>query len=211
MLNKMNRFESIGDNCEFAFYLRSLGVDDGSLFRWTLIQNYQSLLTLLESGFEDLFSFENLKPSWQDMVVDSKYNICFHTKMYSDNLDGKWIWSKQEKERRDIYLIEKNKINYLIEKFKKSLSNQEKIFVLKNNENNLDEFAIKLSEKISCFGDAKILYVKSDGNNSGECVLEEISNNLYFSYIDRFAEYSNADNFSKLGWDKVIEQSLLKL
>uniref|UniRef100_UPI001F4E9A44 hypothetical protein n=1 Tax=Rosenbergiella epipactidis TaxID=1544694 RepID=UPI001F4E9A44 len=76
MFDKINRFESIGDNCEFAFYLRSSGVDVGSLFRWTLIKNYQSLLTLFEMDFHNLYKFENLEPSWKDMVIDNKFNIC---------------------------------------------------------------------------------------------------------------------------------------
>lgn len=38
-MNKLQRFESLGDNCEFAFFLRESGYDEGSLFRWTLIKN----------------------------------------------------------------------------------------------------------------------------------------------------------------------------
>ena len=43
-MNKLQRFESLGDNCEFAFFLRASGYDEGSLFRWTLIKNYHALL-----------------------------------------------------------------------------------------------------------------------------------------------------------------------
>lgn len=46
MMNKLQRFESLGDNCEFAFFLRESGYDEGSLFRWTLIKNYHALLKL---------------------------------------------------------------------------------------------------------------------------------------------------------------------
>lgn len=38
MINNLQRFESLGDNCEFAFFLRESGYDEGSLFRWTLIK-----------------------------------------------------------------------------------------------------------------------------------------------------------------------------
>ena len=38
MMNNLQRFESLGDNCEFAFFLRESGYDEGSLFRWTLIK-----------------------------------------------------------------------------------------------------------------------------------------------------------------------------
>lgn len=29
MMNKLQRFESLGDNCEFAFFLRESGYDEG--------------------------------------------------------------------------------------------------------------------------------------------------------------------------------------
>lgn len=55
MINNLQRFESLGDNCEFAFFLRESGYDEGSLFRWTLIKNYHALLKLIESDFADLY------------------------------------------------------------------------------------------------------------------------------------------------------------
>lgn len=124
MLNHIDRFENLGDNCEFAFYLRSSGVDEGSLFRWTLVKNYWSLLNLIQADFQDLFEFENLRPSWQDMVLDTKYDMCFHTKMYSENINGKWSWNQGEEELNNIFLEEKNKIAYLVKKFKSSLANK---------------------------------------------------------------------------------------
>jgi len=111
MLNHIDRFENLGDNCEFAFYLRSSGVDEGSLFRWTLVKNYWSLLNLIQADFQDLFEFENLRPSWQDMVLDSKYDMCFHTKMYSENINGKWSWNQGEEELNNIFLEEKTKLH----------------------------------------------------------------------------------------------------
>ncbi|MCG7388271.1 hypothetical protein [Pantoea sp. ACRSB] len=128
MLSQIERFENLGDNCEFAFFLRSSGVEEGSLFRWTLVKNYWSLLNLLQSDFQGLFDFDNLKLSWQDMVLDTKYDLCFHTKMYSENVDGEWIWKQNKEELHEIYLEEMNKIKYLVSKFKSSLKNKDRIF-----------------------------------------------------------------------------------
>ncbi|SEQ10458.1 hypothetical protein SAMN05216522_101208 [Rosenbergiella nectarea] len=207
MNDEIGRFESLGDNCEFAFYLRSSGMDVGSLFRWTLIKNYWSLLKLLETDFQCLYEFENLQPSWQDMVIDTKFDLGFHTKMYSELIDEKWVWTKTQSELSEIYAEEKGKINYLIKKFKLSLANKDKIFIIKNNENNLDDFALALSKEIIKYGDAKLIYVKSDDvtYNKG---IERITENLYVTYIDRFAEYHKADDLSKNGWDNVIKEAL---
>lgn len=213
MLNHIERFENLGDNCEFAFYLRSSGVDEGSLFRWTLVKNHWSLLNLIQSDFEGLFELENLQPSWHDMVLDTKYDLCFHTKMYSENQNGKWSWNQNKKELNDIFIEEKNKISYLVSKFKSSLSNKEKIFVIKNNANSLDQLSIDLAKEISKHGDAKILHVKSDmldyTNNKEK--IERLSSNLYLTYIDKFAAYNKADDVSKNGWDNVIRNALLEM
>ncbi|MDU7837699.1 MAG: hypothetical protein E7J63_05190 [Pantoea sp.] len=213
MFNHIDRFENLGDNCEFAFYLRFSGVDEGSLFRWTLVKNYWSLLNLIQSDFQGLFELENLRPSWHDMVLDTKYDMCFHTKMYSENKNGKWLWNQDNEELNDIFLEEKNKISYLVSKFKSSLNNKNRIFVIKNNANDLDDFTIHLSKEISKHGDAKILYVKSDGMNyaNNKEKIERVANNLYLTYIDKFAEYNKADNLSKNGWDNVIRNALLKM
>lgn len=213
MSNHIDRFENLGDNCEFAFYLRFSGVDEASLFRWTLVKNYWSLLNLIQSDFQGLFELENLRPSWHDMVLDTKYDMCFHTKMYSENINGKWLWNQDNEELNDIFLEEKNKISYLVSKFKSSLTNKNRIFVIKNNANDLDDFTIHLSKEISKHGDAKILYVKSDGMNyaNNKEKTERVANNLYLTYIDKFAEYNKADNLSKNGWDNVIRNALLKM
>jgi len=211
MISHIDRFENLGDNCEFAFYLRSSGVDEGSLFRWTLIKNYWSLLSLLQSDFQGLFEFKNLKPSWHDMVLDTKFDICFHTKMYSENEDGKWSWNQDKKQLNDIYFEEKNKISYLVSKFKTSLANKDRIFVIKNNSNNLDNLTTDLAKAISKYGDAKLLYIKSDAVNysNNKEKIEKIMDNLYVTYIDKFAEYNKADDLSKNGWDNVIRNALL--
>lgn len=213
MVSNIDRFENLGDNCEFAFYLRSSGVDEGSLFRWTLVKNYWSLLNLIQSDFQDLFEFKNLQPSWHDMVLDTKYDMCFHTKMYSENQNGKWLWNQEEKKLHDLFLEEKNKISYLVSKFKSSLASKDKIFVIKNNANNLDNLTIELAKEISRHGDAKILYVKSDGVNyiSKKEKIEQLENNLFLTYIDKFAEYSKADDLSKNGWDNVIRNALINM
>lgn len=213
MLNHIERFENLGDNCEFAFYLRSSGVDEGSLFRWTLVKNYWSLLNLIQSDFQGLFELENLQPSWHDMVLDSKYEMCFHTKMYSENHNGKWSWNQDNRELNDIFIEEKSKIAYLVSKFKSSLANKNKIFVIKNNANNLDNLTIELAKEISNYGDAKILLVKSDSTDyaSNKEKIDRLSSNLYLTYIDKFAEYNKADDLSKNGWDNVIRNALLKM
>ncbi|HGY5196918.1 TPA: hypothetical protein ACNV6G_001776 [Raoultella ornithinolytica] len=208
MMNNLQRFESLGDNCEFAFFLRESGYDEGSLFRWALIKNYHSLLRLIKSDFADFYIYENLTPSWQDMVLDQKHDICFHTEMYSDNKDERWSWRYSEQENNLIYKKEMDKINYLIDKFKKSLADENKIFVVKNNGNNLDDIALALSKEFKKHGNSKILYVKSDADNSKVGEITKVTDNFFTAAIDRFSDYSRANEYSRAGWQAIINNAV---
>ena len=205
---QLQRFESIGDNCEFSFFLRKLGNDNGSLFRWALIKDFHSLLNLIKSNFVHLYSLENLIPSWQDMVLDQRYDICFHTEMYSDLNNEEWKWRYSYSQNKVIYENEKNKIDYLIKKFKKSIQNEKKIFVIKKNDNTIDDIVIELSSELKKRGDSNLLYIKSNLTNIpyGEVVKKH--DNLYLGSIDQFAEYSQANCYSESIWKKIIKNTL---
>ena len=208
MMNKLQRFESLGDNCEFAFFLRESGYDEGSLFRWTLIKNYHALLKLIESDFAGLYVYENLTPSWQDMVLDQQYDICFHTEMYSDNKNDSWVWRYSAQENDLIYKKEVEKINYLISKFKKSLVDDNKIFVVKSNGNNLDDIVFALAKEFKKHGNSKILYVKSNVESAAVGEIKKVTDNLFIGAIDSFADYSRANEYSREGWQAVIDNAV---
>lgn len=207
MSKTLDRFESMGDNCEFAFFLKDSGVDEASLFRWTLIKNYHSLLRLVKNNFVGLSAYENLTPSWQDMVLDKAYDICFHTEMYSDQVDGNWTWRFSEIKNKNIYRKEIEKINYLITKLKKSLSDDNKIFVIKCNDNNIEDIALELSKEFLRYGNSKVLYVKDNLPEDLTGKITKINNNFYIGAIDRFAAYNQADNYSKQGWQALINEA----
>ena len=209
MMNKLQRFESLGDNCEFAFFLRESGYDEGSLFRWTLIKNYHALLKLIESDFADFYIYENLTPSWQDMVLDQKHDLCFHTEMYSDNINDCWSWRYSEQENNIIYKKEMDKIKYLVDKFRKGLADENKIFVVKSNGNNLDDIVLALSKEFKKHGDSKILYVKSDADSSNVGEITKVTDNLFTAVIDRFADYSRANEYSREGWQAIINNAVV--
>lgn len=95
-------------------------------------------------------------------MLDQQYDICFHTEMYSDNKNDSWVWRYSEQGNDLIYKKEVEKINYLISKFKKSLVDENKIFVVKSNGNNLDDIVFALAKEFKKHGNSKILYVKSN-------------------------------------------------
>lgn len=142
------------------------------------------------------------------MVLDQQYDICFHTEMYSDNKNDSWVWRYSEQENDLIYKKEVEKINYLISKFKKSLVDDNKIFVVKSNGNNLDDIVFALAKEFKKHGNSKILYVKSNVESSAPGEIKKETDNLFIGAIDRFADYSRANEYSREGWQAIIDNAV---
>ncbi|WP_261797592.1 hypothetical protein, partial [Klebsiella pneumoniae] len=141
-------------------------------------------------------------------VLDQRHDICFHTEMYSDNKDDGWVWRYSEEENDLIYTREMDKINYLINKFKNSLADENKIFVVKSNGNNLDDVVLAFANEFKKHGNSKILYVKSDAGNSTPGEITKLTDNLFVGAIDRFADYSRANEYSREGWQAIIDNAV---
>ncbi|CAE1144415.1 hypothetical protein ACWA06_04370 [Serratia rhizosphaerae] len=209
---KTLHFESMGDNCEFGFYLRSKGIENGSLFRWSLIKDHQDLLNLISSNFEGFYQLNNLQPTWRNMLVDKANGVIFHTELYSQEINGHWEFEENDEKRKEIYLAEKEKIDYLVKKFKNSLKEGNRIFVIKKNNNEIDMSVIeRLSAALEQYGKAKILVVFQSNESDKLGKIEYVNDNILISYIDRFAEYSQADDISVEGWDKIISNVMKEL
>lgn len=202
---KLSCFESMGDNCEFGFYLRSKGIESGSLFRWSLIKDHQDVLNLISSDFDGFYRLDNLQPTWRNMLVDNANGVVFHTELYSHQIDGNWVFEDDDKEIKEKYLIEKEKIDYLVNKFKTALKQGDRVFVIKKNNNQIDMSVIKqLAGKLNQYGKTKILVVFQSNDINKQGMVEYNDDNVLVSYIDRFADYNQADNISIEGWDKII-------
>ncbi|WP_241569917.1 hypothetical protein [Rosenbergiella collisarenosi] len=206
MITDIERFESLGDNCEFGFFLRDKGIEKSSLFRWTLTHDINNLEYIFSKNFEDLYLFENLEPAWQNMVLDKKYGLSFHTEMYSVNNEGIWEWKFDAEENLKIYSKEKEKIKYFLEELRRSIMDDKKIFILKSNDNNGYQGALALSTYLEKNGRAKVLYVRSSENP--DYSITKINNHLYLANIDRFAPYNRANDYSNEGWTSILKNAI---
>lgn len=195
------RFENIGDNCEFGFVKRAHGDESGGLLRWVL-SSPDALLQGLQNRFDGLYAFENLSPSWDNMVSDSRYGFFFHTEMFSKNLQ----WVESEETRRAIYKNEKEKIDYLVGKFFRRLADPSVILVYKRNENLPQNVAEELAQAIAQHGPARLLVVRhtEDPNLIGHVRPES---SYLAGYLDHFAPYGHSDQFSPV-WNSVLSEAL---
>ncbi|KXV76829.1 hypothetical protein AD954_10195 [Acetobacter cerevisiae] len=198
---KTERFENIGDNCEFGFVKRAHGDESGGLLRWARASP-EALIEALRHSFAGLYAFENLSAFWDNMVRDSRYGFCFHTGMLSQDR----LWCDSEEQRWKIYKSEKEKIDYLVEKFLQRLSDPSVFCVYKCNENVQHEVAEELAQAIAQHGPARLLVVRhtEDPNLIGHVRPES---SYLAGYLDHFAPYGHSDQFSPV-WNAVLSEAL---
>ena len=124
-------FESLGENCEFGFLLRSHAFASGGFFRWAFTPLH-SLIHILEKDFEGVYALEQLRPRFGAMVEDTRYDILFHSQLKSQQQpDGSWCFTASAEEQQAIYANEKAKVDYLVAKFRRRLVEERLILVLK--------------------------------------------------------------------------------
>ncbi|MCP9319876.1 hypothetical protein KBX73_08855 [Acetobacter persici] len=196
------QFENIGDNCEFGFVQRAHGNESGGLLRWVR-SSPDALIQALRNRFEGLYAFENLSPSWDNMVSDSRYGLFFHTEMFSKDL--KWVES--EEKRREIYKSEKEKIDYLVEKFFRRLADPSVILVFKQNEAIALEQAEDLAQAVALYGPARLLIMRETQDKTLMGHVRQEGSYLA-GYLDYLAPYSQSDQFSPL-WESVLGEALV--
>lgn len=198
----LQRFESLGDNCEFGFVQRTNGYEDGGLLRWS-IAPLDKLIRCFETDFKDLYLFENLEPSAPDMVRDIATGLMFHTHMRS--IDGHFVLG--EEARQEVYARERRKIDHLLDKFRRKVREPDTICVYKRNSGITDTDAMRLQQSLSNLGPSNLLIVRSTDDRARWSTVEYSGSKLFVGLIDEFASYSAADHISIHIWNRLIQNA----
>jgi hypothetical protein len=200
-MHYLSNFESIGDNCEFGFYLRAMGNEDGSIFRWAFIDDFDDLIRAIKRRFEGFYRIESLVPVYKDMVCDASINIQFHTDMYSSQTEGRrWVFDRRPSELQAIHRIEVQKMNYLRDKFFAGVKSGGRFYVIKKNHVLTEETARRVHEELERIGNANVLFVDEAPAGIQAGTVQRAGQRFYRGYIDRLAQYSSANDISVEGW-----------
>jgi hypothetical protein len=203
----ISRFESIGDNCEFGFVQRKLGLEVGQLLRWAFIPT-ESLLAALRNEFNALYEFEKLIPAAHDMVWDQTYHISFHSHMRSEVLDGKLQFKLSEEEREKIHKEEIRKIMYLRHKFYNNMRAGGQFYVIKKNAGLSMEICSEIYKIIASVGENRLLAVVTAETPEQIGTVAPHADGFTIGYIDRLAPYNQADDVSLETWIKLCRAAL---
>jgi hypothetical protein len=198
----LQRFESLGDNCEFGFVQRANGYENGGLLRWS-ISPPDKLIQCFEADFKDLYLFDNLEPSAPDMVRDTATGLMFHTQMHS--IDGHFVLGEQA--RREVYAREREKIDHLLDKLRRKVRQPDTICIYKRNSGVGDADALRLKQSLGNLGPSKLLVVRSTEDRALWSTIESRGSGLFFGLIDEFAPYFAADRVSIRIWNRLLQNA----
>jgi len=198
----LQRFESLGDNCEFGFVQRANGYEDGGLLRWS-ISPLDKLILCLDTNFKDFYLFDNLEPSAPDMVRDTGTGLMFHTQMHS--IDGQFVLSRAA--RREIYAKEKSKMDHLLDKFRRRMQEPGTICVYKRNSGVSDSDAKRLQQSLNTQGSSVLLLVRSTNDPARWSTVEQSSPGFFVGLIDGFAPYFAANQVSIRIWNLLLQKT----
>jgi hypothetical protein len=205
-----DRFESLGDNCEFGFVCRKLGVEEGSLFRWASMKP-PALLALLFNDFRHIYDFERLAPLRANMVHEGIYGIGWQSKIRSSMQQGVWSFAEREALRRSIHAEEERKIRYLVEKFRERIAHGGVIYVIKENAGTaapvIDAIHHQLSQ-LAAGAPFWLLHVMADETGAKAGQVEDLGHGRLRGHVRRFAPYDKADDLELDDWKRVIEGAL---
>lgn len=207
----LSRFESLGDNCEFGFFMKQAGVNISSYFRWVSVNDYGKVLELFKDGFASPFNLYHLDPLQDWMVLNRKYGLGYHSEMQSDLVDGQRKFCVTAARKKTVYLHELNKIKHLRAKLLKTLNEESKIFVVKKDRNEQEREIKAIAKEISLLGDCKVLRVISTSNERKIGKVKKVKSYLYYGYIDKFADYSRANEVSFDCWMGLLKEASRKM
>lgn len=204
------RIESLGDNCELGFVLQKLGCEAGSLFRWAAITPEQ-LLSKLRANFKGMYEFQNLEPFRDEMVLDTKYGVGWHSDMKSARVGDHRAFLLDEAKRRKIYSIEKHKIRYLLNKFVARVQLGGVVFVIKSNDGIRPKTIEDLFEAISDLAAGArfaLLEVQASSESSLVGTVMQRDAGLLRGYVSQFAPYDDAKPRDMDAWVSVLNAAL---
>jgi hypothetical protein len=219
MQDIMRRFESLGANCEFAFVLQRYGVEAGSLFRYALLPSVQVLIDCLEADFAGMFSYENIVPMHETMVMDTATGIGWHAPIVAEKIDPgsgrtpkNYRFVTPPEERRALWATEQAKLAYLTDKLRASLRAAQTLFVFKpfiRPFTGLMERGEmeRLHAALRRYGPNRLLVVTKATDAEVPGQVEDHGNGLMQGYVDRFAPGSQADDVSWEAWLEVCRKA----
>lgn len=201
-MSEFDYYISIGDNCEAGLNFERLGFSDSCLFRYARSELHL-ILDALDNEFDGIF--DQVEPVSDDMVKCLRYNISWHTNMYSKVVDGIRKFSF-DGDFDSVLEYERNKILYLYSKFIKRLKSGKRLCFFYKSNKLLDHSVVSLFceyvKQINPTADYKVVAIKERGQSEFGIKHESVD----VVSVSFLAPYVNAHAFSHYDWDFIFKK-----
>lgn len=199
----LDRFESLGANCEFGFVARNAGFEGVSLLRFNGISLHK-LVRGLRTGFAGIaspeyFSMRTIQGLEDQGVIghDAMYLMDYHTGRPASDLDMPTLIADETERMR-----------FLARKLIEDVEDGEKIFVLKQDEPLFPEQIAALLDSMRLVGNATVLWIDlaKPGHEAGS--VDVVEPGLMKGYIDHFSRLDMGLNtISYDCWSEILRNA----
>jgi hypothetical protein len=197
------RFESLGDNCEFGFVQRMLGVEPPGLLRFSgaPIQAVVSALKARFEGIDDPGYIRIHAENGEYMVSLAKYEFYCHAEIKVGEMTPEAVHQQQCQT-----------VGLLARKLIADLERPTRILVFRQNEPVLAGDLIDLRLALSALGPGILLWVREACPGHPPGTLDMADERLMVGYVRRLAPRDDVPNLDLESWLAVLrrayEQSL---
>ena len=214
------RFESLGENCEFGFIQRSHGREPLSLFRWGGMPR-EKMITLFEQKFHQFASPESSilklkKPTLTSEGDDMEY--FFHDTTYEFGAHTHIHRASEEFIKSEAEILEKIRPHFLMlaRKLQEDLEDAEKIFLYKSDVILSIDECVQLHEAMCTLGNNKLLIIMNAEPHSPDAPkasqapeMQIIKPNLIVGRVQSWYVWDQSLNKAELEqpWDSLIQKS----
>lgn len=199
--DRMLRFESLGENCEFGLVQRRCGAEPLSLLRFASAP-LPKLLNALDARFEGMGTPYNIEVQLSDneteyMVLDKCFGFYYHA----------WV-KAGEQTPEQIHAREIRRLPFLVRKLIDDLTTASKIFVYHGMKPMSAADARALATAVRRYGPGKVLWVELSDAEHPPGSAEWVGPGLLCGRVDRFAPGENAHDLSLESWLDVCRSAL---
>lgn len=180
----VERFQSLGGNCEFGFLQRFFAAEPLDLFRFfagtpagiaeALETKFSAFQTIGNLAIEFDGAFENGQPQME--VTVKTYGFRFH----AGNMPANTSFD-------DIKSVQWKKLSFLARKLFEDLADGERIFVCKYGEEYAADI-LRLAKLMRTFGPTELLWVTLATPGKPPGTVERVTDGLLRGYIDHYAQ-----------------------
>lgn len=196
----VERFESLGHDCEFGLLQRAFGAEPMGLMRWggTHVVYLIEMLERNFAGLGDPASCEIVESKGELYLVDRRYHLTRHT----------FTKPTPDVDHAKLFQQHLSFFDFLKKAFVETLEDGELMFVFKDFDNMGRDMVLELSRALRRYGPAKVMVVHQHGIEGAAPTLELVSEHAWLGHIDRFGQRDGAWQISRESWTTLLRMVL---